>query len=137
MHKPQSSHLQPWSQATRRNDIATWLYGKLSVRQRVCIDFSISSLHFPLSVFSAQFYFHLFIYLSFSFLRLTLFFLFPSFFRTFCLLSFLLHFFLPTYYVYLLSFTLPVPSFLSSLLFIYSFTVMSNARAEMFKLQSL
>jgi len=67
-----------------------------------------------------------FIYFTFSFLRLAFFFPFPFFFLMFSLLSFFLHFFLPTYYVYLLSFILLVPSFLSSLPFIYTFKVISK-----------
>jgi hypothetical protein len=76
-----------------------------------------------------------FIYFSFSLLRLVFFFLFPSFHMCF-LLSFFLHSFLLTYYVHLLFFTIPIPSLLSYFLFIYSFTVMSNTKAEMFKLES-
>ena len=120
MHKTQSSHLRPGARQKEGNCIATWFHGKLAVRQRLCISFSISSLHLPFSVLSVQFYFHLFhlFFPSFSFLF--------SFFRMFCLFSFFFHFFLSTYYDHLLSFTLLFPSFLSSLLFIYSFKVMSN-----------
>ena len=57
----------PGARQQEGKGIATWFYGKLAVRYRVCISFSISLLHFPLSVLSVQFYFHLFIspFLSF------------------------------------------------------------------------
>lgn len=110
----------PGARQKEGNGIATWFHGKLAVRQRVCISFSISSLHFPLlsSLSSSTFIylFHLF-FPSFNFLF--------SIFRKFWSLLFL-SLLLSTYYDHLLSFTLLVPSFLSSLLCIYSFKVMSN-----------
>lgn len=111
---------RPGARQKEGNGIATWFHEKLAVRQQVWISFSISLLHFPLSVLSVQFYFHLFhlFFPSFSFIF--------SVCRMFCLFSFFLNFFLSIYYDHLLSFTLFVPSFLSSLLFIYSLKVMSN-----------
>jgi hypothetical protein len=135
MHKTQSSYLQPLSQAIRRKKHSHVVLWKTRCQ--------ISGMHFFLDFIIAFPSFCTlcpvllsFIYFSFSFLLLAFFFLFFSF-HIFFLLSFFLHSFLPTYYVYLLYFTLPIPSLLSSFLFIYSFTVTSNTKAEMFKLLSL
>jgi hypothetical protein len=45
----------PGNRQQEGNSIATWFYGKLALRYQACISFSISSLHFPLSVLSVQF----------------------------------------------------------------------------------
>jgi len=112
----------PGARQPEENGISTWLYGKLAVRYRVRISFSILSLHFPLSVLSVQFYFHLFLFFfpSFGFL----FFCSPPFICHASFLPFFIPFFQPTKFIYFLSLYL-------FLLFFHLFCLFTHLRLRL------